>query len=165
MSENEIIARLSRLFPRIGDDAAVLDDLVITTAKPTLVDRRGFRRTKVIQMSSAITATEGNQLADIFLQAHMTTPFKGAVTAHPAAVRRVLGGQPVHPSQLLLHTQELLRLSHLTDPDTGGVGRDGTIAEVAYTHKDQKAQVTLDDKRGNFDALLARLAVVQSVGS
>ena len=31
MSENEIIARLSRLFPRIGDDAAVLDDLVITT--------------------------------------------------------------------------------------------------------------------------------------
>jgi len=31
MSENEIIAKLSRLFPRIGDDAAVLDDLVITT--------------------------------------------------------------------------------------------------------------------------------------
>jgi len=31
MSENEIIAKLSRLFPRIGDDAAVLDDLVLTT--------------------------------------------------------------------------------------------------------------------------------------
>jgi thiamine-monophosphate kinase len=31
MSENEIIAHLARLFPRIGDDAAVLDDMVITT--------------------------------------------------------------------------------------------------------------------------------------
>jgi alpha-tubulin suppressor-like RCC1 family protein len=144
---------------------AYVDDVSLTTAAPTIVDRRGFRRTKVIQMSSAITATEGNQLADIFLQAHMTTPFKGSAAVSPGGVRRVLGGQPVHPSQLGLHTQELLRLSHFVDPDSGGVSRDGTIAEVTYTHKDQKAAIVLDDKRGNFDALLARLAVVQSVGS
>jgi len=31
MNENEIIARLRRLFPRIGDDAAVVGDQVITT--------------------------------------------------------------------------------------------------------------------------------------
>jgi thiamine-monophosphate kinase len=31
MNETEIVARLRRLFPRIGDDAAVVDDLVITT--------------------------------------------------------------------------------------------------------------------------------------
>ena len=142
-----------------------VDDLTLTVTAPTLVDRRGFRRTKVIQMSSAITPVEGNQLADIFLQAHMTTPFKGSATVTPGGVRTVLGGQPVHPSQLGLHTQELLRLSHLTDPDTGGIGRDGTIAECTYTHKDQKAAVVLDNKRANFDALLSRLAVVQSVGS
>jgi hypothetical protein len=142
-----------------------VDDLSLAAAEPTLVDRRGFRRTKVIQMSSAITPTEGNQLADIFLQAHTTTPFKGSAAVSPGGVRRVLGGQPVHPSQLGLHTTERLRLSHLVDPDTGGVGRDGVIAEVTYTHKDQKAAIVLDDKRGNFDALLARLAVVQSVGS
>jgi hypothetical protein len=142
-----------------------VDDLSTKTITPTLADRRGFRRTKVIQVSSAITPVEGSQIADIFLQSHMTTPFKGSAAISPGGVRTILGGQPVHPSQLLLHTQELLRLSHLTDPDTGGIGRDGTIAEVTYTHKDQKAAVTLDDKRSSFDALLARLAVVQQAGS
>lgn len=148
-----------------GTGIVYVDDVSLEVAEPTLIDRRGFRRTKVIQSQSAITTTEGEQLADIFLQSHMTTPFKGSVAVVAGGVRMVLGGQPIHPSLLLLHTQELLRLSHLTDPDTGGVGRDGTIAEVSYTHKDQKASVTLDDKRGNFDALLARLAVVQSVSS
>jgi hypothetical protein len=149
----------------VGGEANYVDDLTIQVAEPTLVDRRIFRRTKVIQMSSAITATEGKQLADIFLQAHTTTPFKGSATVTPDGVRKVLGGQSVHPSQIGLHTQELIRLSHLTDPDTGGIGRDGTIHEVQYTHRDQKAQVVLDDSRGNFDSLLARLAVVQTPGS
>jgi 6-phosphogluconolactonase (cycloisomerase 2 family) len=153
------------LLNRGGFIGMFVDDLTLAVAKPTLADRRGFRRTKVIQMSSAITAAEGNQLADIFLQGHMTTPFKGSAAVSPGGVRTVLGGQPVHPSLLLQRTQQLLRLAHLIDPDTGGVGRDGTIAEVSYTHRDQKASVTLDDKRGNFDALLARLAVVQTVGS
>lgn len=144
---------------------AYIDDLSIAVAEPTLADRRGFRRTKVIQPSSAITMAEGEQLADIFLQSHLSTPFKGSATATPGGVRKVIGGQPVHPSQLGLHTQELIRLSDRIDPDTGGMGRDATIAEVSYTHADQKANVVLDDKRGNFDALLARLAVVQSVGS
>ncbi len=142
-----------------------LDSLSLAALTPTLVDRRGFRRTKTIQMSNATTPAEGQQIADIYLQGHMTTPFKGSAVAVPGSVRRVIGGQPMHPSQLGLHTQELLRLSHLIDPDTGGVGRDGTIAEVSYTHADQKAQVVLDDKRANFDALLSRLAVVQGVGS
>jgi len=142
-----------------------IDDVTIKVAEPTLVDRRSFRRTKVLQVASAITETEGQQLADVFLQAHLTTPFKGSAAAFPGSIRRVLGGQPVHPSQLGLHTQELIRLGHVVDPDTGGIGRDATIAEVTYTHKDQKAAITLDDKRGNFDALLARLAVVQSAGS
>ncbi|MDQ6799783.1 MAG: AIR synthase related protein, partial [Acidobacteriota bacterium] len=47
MSENEIIARLSRLFPRIGDDAAVLDDLVITT--DMLVEDVDFTRVVPIE--------------------------------------------------------------------------------------------------------------------
>jgi hypothetical protein len=142
-----------------------VDSLLLMTAKPTLADRRGFRRTKTIEMSSAITPAEGNQIADVFLQAHMTTPFKGETAVSPGGARRVLGGQPVHPSQLGLYTQELVRLSELIDPDTGGVGRDATIAAVSYTHRDQKAKVTLDDARGNFEALIARLDVVQSVGT
>lgn len=142
-----------------------VDALRLEVTKPTLIDRRGFRRAKIIQVNSAITRTEGERLGEIFLQGHATTPFKGNAKIQPGGVRKVLGGQEVHPSRLLLHTQELLRLSHMIDPDTGGLGRDGTIASVTYTHKDQTAQVSLDENRSNFDALLNRLAVVQGVGS
>lgn len=144
----------------------IVDDVSVLAAEPTLVDRRLFRRTKVIQTSSAITATEGQQLGDIFLQSHMTTPFKGSVSSlRMGSIRRVIGGQLVHPSQLGLYTQQLVRLSDRIDPDTGGLGRDGTLAEVSYEHKTQAATPTLDDKRGNFEALLQRLAAVQTPGS
>lgn len=142
-----------------------VDDVSIASAEPTLVDRRKFRRTKVLQVNSAITPVEGQQLGDIYLQGHMATPFKGETTITRGGVRRVIGGGVVHPSLLLLHTQELLRISDMIDPDTGGVGRDGTIASVTYTHKTESSQVTLDDQRHNFEALLQRLAVVQQVGS
>lgn len=130
-----------------------------------LVERRGFQRTKVIQVNSAITTAEAEQIGKVFLEGHLTTPFKGSAKVTPGGVRTVLGGAAIHPSQLLLHTAELLRLAHIADPDTGGIGRDGTIAGVTYTHKDQAAQVELDEQRGNFDALLSRLQVVQTPGS
>lgn len=160
-----VTLRLAAEYGAAGAATLWVDDVVLYVLKPTLIDRRGFRRTKVIQMSSAITQAEGNQLGDIFLQSHMTTPFKGSASLSPGSIRRVLGGQPVHPSQLLLYTQQLIRLGNLIDPDTGGIGRNGMIAEVSYDHKTQRAQVTLDDPRNNFDALLQRLAVVQVPGS
>jgi hypothetical protein len=149
----------------IGTSQYWIDDLQLSESAPTLVDRRGFRRTKVIDVSSAITAAEGNQIADTFLEGHLTTPFKGSIKVSPGGVRTVHGGQQVHPSLLIARSQELVRLSQLIDPDTGGIGRDGTIAGVTYTHADETAQVELDDQRGNFDALLQRLQVVQGVGS
>ncbi|MGH2878957.1 MAG: hypothetical protein ACRDK4_05035 [Solirubrobacteraceae bacterium] len=158
------LAIFANFYPS-GAGTLRVDDVTITSLQRTIPERRGFRRTKVIQVNSAITAAEGNQLCNIFLQGHMTTPFKGGAKVAPGGVRTVLGGQQVHPSRLLTHSQELIRLSHLIDPDTGGVGRDGMIANVTYTHKDQGAQVDLDENRTNFDALLARLAVVQGVGS
>lgn len=148
-----------------GTNEIYIDDAAVMAAEPTIPDRRGFRRTKVIQSSSAITEVEGKQLCDIFLQSHMATPFKGSTPATAGSVRQVIGGQPVPPSKLGAYTQQLIRLSDRVDPDTGGNGRDATIAEVAYEHKAKQAKVTLDDKRADFEALLNRLAVVQSPGS
>src|SRR5207248_807363 len=48
MNENELIARLKHLFPRIGDDAAVVDDLVITT--DMLVEDVDFTRAIPIEL-------------------------------------------------------------------------------------------------------------------
>ncbi|HYS55874.1 MAG TPA: thiamine-phosphate kinase [Thermoanaerobaculia bacterium] len=79
MSENEIIARLSRLFPRIGDDAAVLDDLVITT--DMLVEDVDF--TRAIPIEFAARKSLAANLSDL-----------AAMGATPAYAVVALGAPP-----------------------------------------------------------------------
>lgn len=132
-----------------------------TQTAATLVSRRGFTRTKILAVSAAGTTASYNQIGDLYLAGHRTTPMRGRAKATgPTAVRKVLGGETVHPAKLLIHTGELLRLSHRIDPDTGGQGRDARIASVAYSHDGESAEVELDSRRGNFEALLERLAIV-----
>jgi hypothetical protein len=138
-----------------------IDTLVLSAAKPTLVDRRGFRRSHVLPIKSTLSDALGEQIGDTWLAAHKTTPLKGTVEVEgDLAVRQIVNGAPVPPERLLLMTGDLLRLSHRIDPDTGGQGRDGRIAEVTYTPADDKATVAIDDRRGNVEALLERLSVV-----
>ncbi len=54
--------------------------------------------------------------------------------------------------------------AHRIDPDTGGQGRDGRIAEVRYDPRTDQATVALDSRRDSVDALLERLAVVVGTG-
>jgi hypothetical protein len=150
---------------RIFAGTANVDDLALGVVRPTLVDRRNFRRTFVLKPGFKITPGSGRQLADTFLAAHRTTPYRGSCRIVPGGARYVLGGSSPHPSALLTMTQEMLRLSHRVDPDTGGAGRSATIDTVTYTHRDEASDVDLDDPRGNFDALMARMAEVQGTGS
>jgi hypothetical protein len=140
-----------------------VDDFELTVvADPTLVGRRRFQRTKTIEPSFRITTDVAAQLNDTFVRGHQTTPLKGDLNVSPGGCRQVIGGQPVHPSILLTKTLELMRLSHRIDPDTGAVGRSGTMVSVRYTNRDQTSKVGLDDpSRRNFDALMARLDSVQ----
>lgn len=126
----------------------------------TLVSRRAFYRTKILQVSSAGTTASYNQIGDLYLAGHRTTPMRGKVKATgPSAIRKVLGGEPVHPAKLLIHTAEMVRLPRI-DPDTGGFGRDCRIVNVSYNHDTQTADVDLDNRRSNFEALLERLSIV-----
>jgi len=61
MNENEIIARLRRLFPRIGDDAAVVGDQVITT--DMLVEDVDF--TRLIPMQFVARKSLAVNLSDL----------------------------------------------------------------------------------------------------
>jgi hypothetical protein len=141
-----------------------VDSLRLGIARPTLVDRRGFRRTHVLQANMTLTPALGQQIGDVWLAAHKTTPLKGTVriVGH-GACREIMTGAGVAPERLLTMTGDLLRLSHRIDPDTGGVGQDGRIVEVTYARADDTATVALDSRRTSQEALLERLAVV--VGS
>jgi hypothetical protein len=143
-----------------GTDFYLIDDLNITSSTATLVDKYKFFRTKILQVNGPMTTATGQQLGDVFLRDHMTTPLKGNVTITPGGARDYLAGDSIHPSQLLLEVGEKIHLSHRIDPDTGAQGRKGDIAQVSYDHATQTAQLSIDNQRTRFEALLARLAVV-----
>jgi hypothetical protein len=134
----------------------------VSNRSATMADRRGFFRTKRLQVNSTITQQVGQTLGDVFLTAHMTTPLKGTVTVNPGGARDYLSGAAVHPSQLLGLVGEKMHLSHRTNPDNGAQGRDGFIAAVSYSHDTQSASVSIDNQRNRFEALLERLAVVSN---
>lgn len=142
----------------INTIAGYLDSVEILRSATTLVDRRGFRRTKILPVSTSLTLTMGQRLGDLYLAAHKTTPFRGSFKAEPMGVRRVIGGSPVHPASI--QPGALVRCTHLIDPDTGAVGRDGRIATTQYDHNSLTTQISLDENREGFEALLSRLAVV-----
>lgn len=139
----------------IGPDGLRLT--VTRTQTGTVHDRFGRVHSKVIPVSMGLITALGNQLGDTFLATHKTMPFKGDFTAKPGGVRRIEGGT-IHPGHLLVHTGELLRLSHRIDPDSGAWGRDGRIVRVEFDHEaGDEAQTSLDNTRGSFEALLVRL--------
>lgn len=139
--------------------AAYFDNLQLVRSNATLVDRQDFRRSKILQVQSALTDAAAARVGELYLDAHRTTPFRGEMqVTGDGGVRRVLGGDGVHPAHL--QSGDLIRCAHRADPDTGGWGRDGRAATIAYDHDPIAATVALDDDRGGFEALLSQLSVV-----
>lgn len=141
-----------------------VDPVTVYRAAPTLVDRRGFVRTKVLSSSDALSVDGATVILDTFLRTHMRTPFKGNGTIRPGDLRLYEGGAEVHPRLLARDTGELIHFSNLIDPDTGAMGRDGTITDVTYGSDSEEATVTIDDGREGFEALLSRIGVIAGQG-
>lgn len=141
-----------------GPDGAQV--VVVRTQTGTLVDRRGGHRTLKFSPRSAITQLVGERFGDLLLAEHRTAPFSGKLNVTGDGVRRIKGGTPIPPHQLLLHVGEKIRLSHRIDPDTGAIGRDGRIAAVTYRHGERVADIDIDDRREHFAGVLARYGVL-----
>lgn len=139
-----------------------LDSFTISKAIPTLVDRRGFRRTKRLPIDAVLPpdGVAAAQICDAFLATHKLAQFKGEF-AITGPVREVQTDKSVPPEQLGMLTTELLRFDDRVDPDTGATGREGRIAKVTYTLADDTARVSIDNTSANFEALLARLGAIQ----
>lgn len=125
----------------------------------TLIDRRGFTRTTILPIESALTTTSANIISDVYLLNHQTTPLRGNASVQAGGLRGAGTGDSVPPATLLLNTGELIRFTDRVDPDTGGLGRDGRIASVTYRHATEQAGVAIDNERRNFETLLSRLAL------
>lgn len=144
-----------------------IDTFSLLKSTATIVDRRGFQRTKILQVASALPAdgVAAAKIGDTWLAGHRTTPFRGTLKITGSdSIREVTTGRPVAPDELLGATGQLLRFSDRIDPDTGAFGRDGRIASATYDVESDTATVAIDSSRAAFDALLARLAVVTGTG-
>ena len=138
-----------------------LDDLAFTSPKPTVIDRRNFRRTKIVQLGSAVTSTPAQIIGDIYLAGHKTSALKGDIDVTGLGpCRRIMGGAAVHPAMLLRETNQLLTLNNRVDPDTGRLGRDGTIVAVTYDSDAFRASVALDNERDRLEPVLQRYSII-----
>lgn len=133
----------------------------------TVLNRRNRVRSMVLDASAALPA-DGvalTQLADTWLAAHMTTPFKGKQSIQGAhSVRDYLTGDNVAPERLLAMTTDLLHFDDRINPDTGDVGRDGRIVKVSYQPMTDTVQTDVDSTRNDFAVLLNRIGVLASAG-
>ena len=158
---SSVFAGLQVAWTVAGSGYVKVDGLALSAAQPTIVERAGFQRTKVIDASFKLTASAAQRIADVYLQGHKTSPFKGRRTlTGPRAVRNSLTGQYEGLERLLLRYGQPLMDTSATDPDTGLPGRAGRIASVSYRPATDTAVVELDNSRANFEALLERIGLV-----
>ena len=143
-----------------GAVSMMIDNITLSSSRKTIPDRRNFTRAFNLQMNVPLP-TDGvlaASIGDAWLANHATTTFKGDVTlSGPRSLRDRISGQPIPLYNLLADTDELLYFSDRQNPDTGSVGRMARITSVTYTPSDDKAVVTLDNSRTDFETLLNRL--------
>lgn len=138
-----------------------IDTVTMFASRSTVVERRGFMRSKTLASSFTLTDSAAQQLGDKWLLGHKTSPFKGrAKLTGNQACREIKTGRNVAPEELLLRTGELIRFGDRIDPDTGAAGRDGRLVEAQYNADEDSVSLTIDSSRAGFEALLERLGVV-----
>jgi hypothetical protein len=159
ISGEEIYSRVLVPFDRVEGTPAVAD----RTQTGTLVGRRGYARTKRLDISATLTQAVADRFGDLWLTEHRTAPFASRVTTSGEEAARVpYGGARVPAHELLLYSQEQIRLANRIDPDTGAWGRDGVIQGVVYRHDDRSAELAIGDRRDSFERILSRYAVLAS---
>jgi hypothetical protein len=162
MSSNSGSEIYSRVRVEATDPAGQPVRVVRNSPGANYVTRWGFARTKILQIGFTLPADGilAAAIGDAWLTEHYLTPFKGSVKVVEGAVRDIATGKTIPMEDLLAATQQLIRFTDRADPDTGGWSRDGRIAAVSWAPGSDSCTLAIDNTRANFEALLARLAVV-----
>ena len=140
-----------------------LDSWSIATSQSTIPDRIGFTRTKILTTGSRLIAAAANQIGDVFLLAHQTSPLRGSLSVRGPAIHTLIGDAPVSPSLLGRYVGDAILITE-GDPDTSAQGRVGIVAAVDHDHAAGTATIAIDSRKDFLDALLSRFSVFQGGG-
>lgn len=141
----------------IGD--LYFDDVVMERVVVTQPDRRGFPRSRTLVVQAPTDPATMELLADLSLASSARPPFKGSLVVTGNVIYDEINGRHLTPLEAAARTGELIDLTDVLDPITGQTGR---IAQIATgTYNNGQATLALDEDRSRYEALMARMAVVQ----
>lgn len=149
--------------PAAGGTAnAWIDSVVVWDAIAGDLDRAGYMRAALLESNAALTVAGANQLADLWLRLHTTTPFKGSVVVGFRDVLDYTSGRPVPLAELLLGVGEYAHFAGLRDPDSGLLGRDGLIVSASLNADADEVTLEVDNERSSFEKVLSRVGALQT---
>jgi hypothetical protein len=131
------------------------DTLKLESVITTAPDRRGFTRSTRLDVQAATDPASMELLGDLFLAGHARPPFKGSLTVTGDVVTDRLTGKRLTPLEVASRAGELIELADVIDPISGDTGRVAAIASSNYSRG--VANLALDQDRGSFEALQARM--------
>lgn len=136
-----------------------LDSIDLRVGVNHVLDRQDDLRTRIIEISQPINAAIGRQIADTFLQSRARTQLRGSIEVGRGDLAYYATGDQAHPRDLAENTTELVHLPTLVDPDTGATGRDGQIVDLSYDPATERATLSIDNTRDNFEAAMQRFGL------
>ena len=128
-------------------------------APRTQIDRRGFTRSETLTVTAPTDPATMQLLGDLFLQSRIRPPMRGSLAVTGPAAFDQLSGRRIPPIELASRAGELVRILDLPDPYSGDIGRDVKMVSSSYARG--VASIALDEDRSSYEALQARLGVVQ----
>lgn len=138
-------------------DAAGSPLEAIATASGTILSKAGYSRARVLQARSKMTPASALQLAQAYVAAYQTSPFKGKVKVK-GTITRWADSAPIWVG--LITAGDAVLVAPEVNTNTGFQGRVGIIQKVEYVHNDLTADIELDSTRNYMDVIMARLAIV-----
>lgn len=140
-----------------------IDDFTLEVVKPTLLDRLGRERDKVISMpAQAVSVDVLDRFADIWLHSHMKTQSRGSLEIQGRALQLYADGTPVDPFEIGESIGELVCLLTEIDPDTGTIGRNIPVVDVSYNGATESASLSLDSANEDFERVVSRYEMLIS---
>lgn len=151
----------TEVYNRVAVEGQTPDGETLRTTRSApspILDRLGRTRWGKLTIGVPVgDITDLEFIGDAWLTERARTPLKGEAIVTGYGLRAAGSGHPMHASRALLGHGERARIMHLLNPDTGGLGIDGIITNVAYDDDGQRATLTLDDDAKRLDYLLARV--------
>jgi hypothetical protein len=139
-----------------------IDTVELNIGVGSILDRQNDLRSRTIDFNQPMTSEVGVAIGDAFMQSRARQQLRGSIDVGPGDIVSYASGQQIHPCRLVEDTNEFLHIPSLVDPDTGAQGRDGKMVQIGYDPQTERATLSIDNSRDNFEVLMSRFGLINT---